>query len=196
MLSWSEIIRLSVAFLLPLIPVTLLYLLFKDLNTFGLEGGLKYVVQAGGPIASYFAILNYLFSYIKSMSPVYKKAQSVKEIANLVVGDWDFEAKSFDSDRATGSCRISFDQNDIVIRGSFRQHGKATTDWESKYCRLKTDQFFYAYELRTTQGRYIGHTTIVLPERGSKYKKKLNVMEGTWVSSGAISTYGDIRFYR
>jgi hypothetical protein len=173
------------AFLVPLIPVILLYWLFSEQNYFDLKGGAKYALSAGGPIAAYFILVRLaLYQAPKLFS---------SPLNDSVIGDWTFVSKSSSGKSAKGTASIAAEGGDLVVRGSFREGGQTLETWRSDAALVNSGSMVYLLNLPTAEGTFLNFVTLNL----SRDKKgNVMVMSGSWHALRDVLKRGEIEFRR
>jgi hypothetical protein len=185
MLTRSQVNALGVL-LVPLIPVVLLYLLFKDQNFFNLSGTSKYVFSAGGPIAAYTAITWFAMREARKLWS--------NEANEAYVGQWDFAAKSPTGKSGNGTCTISEAGGDLKVNGTFKESNVPQTIWQAEFAIASGNRLVYLSELPTnTGGSFLNVVTLVVSKSD---RRKITEMTGSWVGWKDTVKRGDVIFIR
>lgn len=186
----ASILVWTALLILPLLPVTLLYLLFRELNYFELTDTARGVATTG-PIAAYIAVVWFgsrLFEQVVSITPV-----SVRSLRKLR-GAWDFESKSSNNTLRKGTCDITLKFGLLEVAGTFSDAGRVVGSWNSVMTRVEENRMYMVYTL--TEGKD-GREEL---SRGvstlSFDSSSITSMTGQWSLVGRESRLGSVTFTR
>lgn len=181
---------------LSLIPATLLFLLFGELNNAVVEQiGLK----LGGPVAAFFATLFLLWRMYKEIrfteNPLEMHLQSL-------IGSWQIESISANSDRrASSSTSIELDDGEVRFAGgtffsveSDGTKGKAIGSWNVEMAVSDGHRLKYFYNLTDSLGSL--PTSRGLAELALQEDSAETIFEGTWQALGKEFHTGNIRMVK
>lgn len=181
---------------LSLIPATLLFLLFGELNSALVQQtGLK----LGGPVAAFFATLFLLWRMYKEMrftdNPLEMRLQRL-------LGTWQIESRSANTGRrACSSTRIELDDGEVRLTGgtffsvdSDGTKGKAIGSWNVEMAVSDGHRLKYFYSLTDTLGSL--PASRALAELALQDESAEPIFEGTWQALGKEFHSGDIRMLK
>lgn len=134
-LAWTLI------WLIPIIPVVVLYVLFDQYNVFEFQdapGGVK----AFGPIGAYLVFV-LLALRNRRMLEV-----RLGDDERKFLGSWELTSRSRNGHEAVGQCRIAADGGALSLAGTFAESAKLTSTWRSTMAQLKDGQLLVVYELK------------------------------------------------
>lgn len=111
----NRLFQLSIIILLPLLPAVLLYMLFGELNSAGVQWTGTYAVQLGGPVAAYVSVLVIAWRIYKKL---YVLVNPLESILRGLEGNWHIESKTGTSGRkAQSGTKIVLDDGALRIDG-------------------------------------------------------------------------------
>ena len=160
---------LLLSFLVPLIPVILLYWLFADLNYFDLEGTAKFVVSAGGPVAAYV--------FITWLALTQGPKVWMNPLNRDIIGEWEFTSTSSNKHQAKGKCIIEDKNGNLQLSGQFKEGDFTTSSWQSDVALCGGANMMYMHNLVTEKGTFLN---IVNLNVSFDDKGKANKMIGHW----------------
>ena len=180
----------SIVLLLPVVPVSLIYLFFSGENYFELTDPAKGIV-AVGPIAAYIGLVLIGWRIYSRMSKGFTLANPlVKDI----VGSWHFEAHSAGGHLRKGVCTIKYEEGLIHMNGEFKVEDKHLGNWNSELAILKGGNMHIVYELKEINEEGIqtmeGVCTLTLGE------KPIRRMSGVWAVVGKEGMSGTIIYVK
>jgi hypothetical protein len=168
----NRILTAMGVFLLPLVPVLLLYWLFKELNFFELTGGPQWVLKAGGPVAAYCWLLWFA---VKNVGKLWSN-----DANEAFIGKWVFESKSPTGKIGTGVCLVEEKNGDLTISGTFSEVGKNRTNWSAEFAIAGSSRLIYLTSLPTnTGGTFLNVVTLSVEKFEKNIARKLT---GSWIA--------------
>jgi hypothetical protein len=173
------------AFLLPLIPVVILYWLFREQNFFDLKGGARFALSTGGPIGAYIVLLWLALNEGRKLfsSP----------LNDAVVGEWTFISRSSSGKTAKGVASITPEGGDLVVRGNFREGGHTQGTWRSDAALVNSGSMVYMVNLPTAEGTFLNFVTLHLSRDN---RGRVISMGGSWHALRDVLKRGEIEFRR
>ena len=156
--NWKNIAAYVVVILLPLIPVVLLYILFKELNYFELKDNVRGVV-AFGPIAAYFVLLILTWKIFVKLFPGGKITN--RNIGKLM-GDWQIKSASGSGTEYEGEVRIRQVDFEIDLSGTLRYERDFTAQISTVFSRLINGKLHIVYNIRDARegGERAGYSVL------------------------------------
>lgn len=111
----KRLFHLSILLLLPLLPAVLLYVLFGELNSAGVQWSEAYAVQLGGPVAAYVIVLLIAWLIYKKL---YVLENPLEPLLEALEGKWHLKSKSRETGRnAQSETTIVLDDGALRIDG-------------------------------------------------------------------------------
>lgn len=172
--------------LVPIIPIVVLYLLFEEYNVFEFQdapGGLK----AFGPIGAYL-VLVWLAMRNRRLLEV-----RLGDDERRLLGSWELISRSWHGHHAAGTCRITEDDNMLCLAGTFTESSELTSTWRSTIARLDHSQLLVVYELNDRERNLSSEGLMKLIVDNTDRPARL---EGDWAIVGREGTRGTVAFTR
>lgn len=182
MLIWAALV------LIPVLPVVVFYAVFADQNYFELKNAARGVVTTG-PIAAYIAIVWLGLRIFKQVSSIVPSLGPLE--AKLVGTSWTFKATSFHKTQRQGEFRISEDDGQLSMSGTFQtEDGHNVGAWESTMTDCEDSRLTVVYSLSDQRGPTVDTSTGMLQlfADGDDPRR----LSGTWVVLGREEAHGEI----
>ncbi|MEI8281915.1 MAG: hypothetical protein WCG75_05890 [Armatimonadota bacterium] len=180
--------RWLAVFLVPLIPVVILYVFFAGQNFFALEGFVKGVV-ATGPIAAYFALV---YVALRVWEKTGGSSGIPKELTSQYIGQWRFESESSHQTQLRGTCIISESNGRVAMNGRIEKDGHVMGTWNSAAVVLDDTGMYIVYNFNETTPE-VKYTRGVVE---AVYNPATKQLDGSWVTMGENSKSGIVNYTR
>jgi len=177
------ILPYTIVGLLPLIPVIVLYYIFKDQNYFGLEQKEKGLLMLG-PIAAYVVLLPILS---KLFFRIVKSSYGLQDGTEKLLGDWKLSSKSSNETVYNGKISCKLSNGELVISGTMSFEGDYISQISTIVSKLLDNKLYLIYQMtdkRDDVKSKIGYSKLNI---GANF----NQMQGDWTvinedSSGTV----------
>lgn len=172
--------------LIPIVPVVVLYVLFEEYNVFEFQdapGGVK----AFGPIGAYL-VLVWLALRNRGLLEV-----KLGDDEYRLLGSWELTSHSLHGHEATGGCRITEDGGALCLTGTFSQSERVTSTWRSSMAQLDHSQLLVVYELHDRERNLSSEGLMKLMLDNTDRPARL---EGDWAIVGRDGSMGTVVFTR
>lgn len=151
----SPLLLFFVVFLLPLVPVVVLYRLFGEANYFGFDGWAK-GVTASGPVALYVFLIYFGLRFIRW----YVDNVDSTQVDSRFFGVWAMESRTEDkSAHRLSSVKVEWDAG-VKLSGDWAdEDGNHIGSWSSRCVDVKGTEFHFTYVLSGVPGPDSYHGT-------------------------------------
>lgn len=172
----------TLIWLIPVIPVVVLYVLFEQYNVFEFQdapGGVK----AFGPIGAYLVLL-WLALRNRRMLEV-----RLGDDERRFLGSWELTSRSRHGHEANGQCRITEEGDALCLAGTFAESATLTSTWRSTMAQLQNGRLLVVYELKDLERDLNSEGLMKLvPDNAGRPGR----LEGDWAVIGREGAMGTV----